>query len=296
MPKEAPVPTLARYNWAMVAIVLLAVVVRLPSLEGQSVSFDEAYSIAVGSASWPVLFQATLVSGVHPPLFYIIYKPALFLWGTTEFGGRFLGVVASLLTIAAIFRLGKVMFNRHTGLLAATFLATNPIHVWLSQEARMYVLLILLTVGSMFFFWQVLKIGGIRYWVGLLVVNALAFNLHYFSLWLPVIQLAVILSNFKQYVPQFRRWVATQFVAGMFLLPWLSATALREGQSFGIGFLERPTLLDLPLTLWNFAIGLSTHHHLWPISTLALILFGLAALNGLRWGQKKCYFSQQILT
>jgi len=281
-------------QWAMVAIILFATWLRFSALERQSITFDEAYSFAVGSASWPMLFHATLVSGVHPPLFYIIYKLALSVGGIIEFGGRSPTVMFGLLAIPAIYRLGAVMFNRQAGLLAAALLAINPIHVWLSQEARMYVILILLAIGSMFFFWQAFQKGKMRYWIGLLIVNALAFNLHYFSLWLPVIQLAVILTDLRRFVSQFRLWVATQFVAGLFLLPWLIATTLRESQSFGIGFLVSPTLLDLPLTLWNFTIGLSSYF-LWPVSILSLALFTVAFLNGLRWRQKKPHLNQWLL-
>ena len=177
MPKEAPVLTLARYNWAMVAIVLLAAAVRLPSLGGQSLWYDEAMAVAVGSAPWPVLLQARLVDGNHPPLFFMFMKVALFMWGITEFGVRFLAAGAGLLAIPLIYRLGRAMFNRPAALLAALLLALNPIHVWLSQEARMYSLLILVVTGSMFFFWQALQTNKLHYWAGLLIMNGLAFNL-----------------------------------------------------------------------------------------------------------------------
>lgn len=281
-------------QWIMISIILLAAGLRLSSLANQSVTFDETYSFAVGSASWSTLFQTTLMSGVHPPLFYIIYKLALSVGGVSEFSGRLPAVMFGLLSIPAIFRLAAVMFNRSVGLLAAVLLAINPIHIWLSQEARMYIIVILLAVGSMFFFWQAFQLRQRRYWIGLLIINALAYNLHYFSLFLPVIQLAVILTDLKRYVPQFRRWVVVQFIAGSFLLPWLVATALRESQSFGIGFLVRPTLLDLPLTLWNFTIGLSSYF-LWPVSIVALVLFMIAFSNGLRWDKERFHFGQLLL-
>lgn len=282
-----------REQWVMVGIILLAALLRLSSLDTQGLTYDEALSVAVGSATWPILFQATLASGVHPPLFYILDKMALSMWGTTEFGARFLTIVSGLLVIPLVYRLGKVIFSRKTGLLGATLLAVNPVHIWLSQEARMYGLLILLVTCSMFFFWQALRTSHRRYWTILTIVNALAFNLHYFSLWIPVIQFAVILSSFGRYFRQFRLWVVTQFVAGLALLPWLIATALRGQQSFGIGFLKRPNLLDLPLTLWNFAIGFSSYFF-WPFVVLALVVFAAALLNGLRRGEGK-FRSVQIM-
>ncbi len=282
------------YHWAMLGIILLATLLRLPWLGGQSIAFDEGYSIAVGSAAWPTLFQATLSSGVHPPLFYISYKLILPLWGITEFGARFGTFIFGLLTVPLLYKLGQLMFDRQTGLLAATLLAISPIHTWLSQEARMYGPLIMLMTISMLFFWQALRTNQRRYWIGLTVVDALAFNLHYFSLWIPIIQFVFILSHFARYFSQFRLWVATRFVAGLALLPWLIVIALREYQSFGIGFLQKPDLLDLPLTLWNFAIG-SSSSSFWPFTVLALGVFALALFNGLRGTARPSRFAQAIL-
>src|SRR5687768_14791043 len=92
--------------WLMVAILLLATCLRLPWLKAQSIAFDESFSLAVGSANWPVLFQAVLSDGVHPPLFYIIHKGALALWGISEFGQRFLAAVFSILSVALIYWAG----------------------------------------------------------------------------------------------------------------------------------------------------------------------------------------------
>lgn len=268
-------------TWSLLlGVMLVATLLRLPRLALQSVAFDEGYSLAVGSAAWPTLFQATLSSGVHPPLFYIIYKTVLPLWGPSEFGGRFVVVIAGLLTIPCLYQLGRRMFGRPVGLLAAALLALNPLHVWLSQEARMYGLLILLATLSMLFFWQALRTNQARYWLALTVVNALLFNLHYFGLWLPFIQFVVLLTDFRRYFSRFRYWVLAQFGAGLALLPWIFFTARRPAQTFGIGFLDTPNLLDLPLTYWNLAIGLSWGAA-WPLTVVAVGAVALAVLLGL---------------
>ena len=279
---------------AMIGLMLGGALLRLPRLPLQSIAFDEGYSLAVGSAAWPTLFQATLSSGVHPPLFYIIYKTVLPLWGTSEFGGRFVVVIAGLLTIPCLYQLGRLMFGRQVGLLAAALLALNPLHVWLSQEARMYGFLILLATLSMLFFWQAVRTNQARYWLGLTVVNALLFNLHYFGLWLPFIQFVALLTDFRRYFGRFRYWVLAQFVAGLALLPWIFFTARRPAQTFGIGFLDRPDLLDLPLTYWNLAIGFS-RGNFWPLTGLALLAVTAALLLGLTQPTARLWPAQKIV-
>jgi mannosyltransferase len=294
MPKEAPVPALARYNWAMVAIVLLAVVVRLPGLGTQSIAFDESFSLVVALADWTTLFQAILSDGVHPPLFYMIHKGVLGLWGTTEFGQRFSAALFSLICLPLLYWSGRSMFNQRVGLLGALLLALNPLHVWFAQEARMYSLLSALALISITVFWQAMRTHRRRYWIALTVVNSIIFAVHYFGFLIPISQFLFIVLTFRHNYRQLRLWVLTQFIAFLPLVPWLVATARRETQSFGIGFLQRPILVDLPLTWWNFAIGLSDNFY-WPISMLALILFVVAGFNGLHWHEEKYHPGQLIL-
>jgi len=168
------------------------------------------------------------------------------------------------------------------------------LHIWLSREARMYGLLIFLTTVSMLAFWLALRRNRPLDWLTLAAANAVAFNLHYFSLWLPVIQFAIILSKFGRYHRQFRWWVAAQFLSGLALQPWLIATARREAQTFGIGFLVKPDWLDLPLSLWNFFVGYSLWWG-WPVAALSLVIGLIALANGLRPYRRRFQPAQLLL-
>lgn len=70
------------------------------------------------------------------------------------------------------------------------------------------------------------------------------------------------------------------------LLLWLWAVYHREVLSFGIGWIPRPTLLDILLTLWNFSLGYTGQAGLfsWGLSPklIGLAFFALAFLNGMR--------------
>jgi uncharacterized membrane protein len=266
--------------WLMVVILLLATCLRLPWLKAQSIAFDESFSLAVGSANWPVLFQAVLSDGVHPPLFYIIHKGALALWGISEFGQRFLAAVFSILSVALIYWAGRTFFNRAVGLLSALLMALNPLQIWFAQEARMYSLLGVLTIISMTTFWQAIRTSQRRYWIRLAVVNSIIFILHYFGFLIPLIQFIFILSTFARNHRQLRPWALAQFIAAIPLLPWLIFTALRERQTFGVGFLIKPTPLDFLETYWNLIIG--SQQLAWPIIVITLAIIGVACVMALR--------------
>jgi mannosyltransferase len=266
-------------QWSiLIGLILLGAALRLPFLETQSIAFDESFSLAVSSADWGLLFQAILSDGVHPPLFYGLHKLNLAVMGHSEFGQRFMMAAFSLLGLPAIYQAGKRLFNPTVGSMAMLLLALNPLHIWFSQEARMYSLLSMLVTLSMVFFWEAINHHQRRTWITLGVINALIYLIHYFGLLVPVIQCGYLMLTFKYNHKRLRAWTVSQIGAGVVLVPWLVATFLRPVQSFGIGFLVRPALLDLPLTFWNLTTGINDYG---VSALLTLIFFGAAFIAAL---------------
>ena len=120
------------------------------------------------------------------------------LWGTLEFGQRFSAAIFSILSVALGYKAGRIILNRHVGLLAALLLALNPLHVWLAQEARMYSLLGALTIISMTVFWQALHTNRRRDWIALTAVNSIIYVLHYFGFLVPTIHFVFLVFQFRQ--------------------------------------------------------------------------------------------------
>jgi len=257
-------------------ILLLATILRLPILARQSIAFDEGFSLAVSSKPLPFLLKAILSDGVHPPFFYVLFKSALALFGNSEFGARFITAVLSILGVAAIFLLGKTLFGRRVGLAAALFLAVNPIHIWLAQEARMYSLFSLLATLNFWFFRQTLHRPRRKYWFGLWLTATLLITTHYFGLLIPAVQFFYLALRLKKHPRALIPWTLTQFAAGLVLLPWLIATALRPVKSFGIAFLVRPTPADMLFSVWNMVTGFEPS--LWWAALPALALAAIGVL------------------
>jgi mannosyltransferase len=267
-------------QWLMLVVLWLASALRWGGLGRQSIAFDESFSLAVGQAGWSTLFEAILSDGVHPPLFYVIHKLALATFGISEFGQRFPAALFSILAVAMVYRAGKVIFSRRVGLWAAILLAINPLQVWLAQEARMYTLFTLLTIASMFFFWQAIQSGRFWAWLGLALTHATLFLIHYFSFLVPTIQFVFLILTFSRNHHRLRLWALTQFVAAIPLLPWLFVTAMRPAQTFGIGFLLTPTSADLLLTYLNLYMGSSFLW--WPIVMVGVMAVMIILAQALR--------------
>ncbi len=285
---------------AILLFTLLGFALRLAFLSRQSLWFDEAFSLAVAGAEPPVFWAALLSDGVHPPGYYLLLRGSLELFGDCEFALRFLSVVAGTLAVPLIGRLGRALGGGRCpprpvgqdrlvqartgrragrgGMAAALLLAINPFALWYAQEARMYSLLLCLTIAGGYTFWQLVARPTPTRWLWLVLISALSFVVHYFAFVFSLVQFVYLVVNLRQTYRVLRWWVAAQAVACLPFLPWTVAIATREGRNFGIGWIHAPTLLDLPLTLSNLALALSDPASPWTWAGLLVVL--LAAGGG----------------
>jgi mannosyltransferase len=246
-----------RARCSIVLLTWLAWVVRFCQLEAQSLWFDEAFSWLCATIPLPQALQFALTNFVHPPLYYLLLRPVMWL-GDGAFQLRLLSAWIGVLSVPLLYTLGRRMAGRAVGVLAAALLALNPFHVWYSQEARMYTLLFLLALGVGYFFQQVLSRGRRHNWVGLGIVSGLAYVTHYFALLLPLAQFIYILLHLRRYQRLLRRWVLVQALAAFPLGVWVYCLYRLPEQAMGIGWIPRPVAWDPLLTLWSFSLGFPT--------------------------------------
>jgi mannosyltransferase len=265
------------FSWSLCLITLLGFALRLTFLGRQSLWYDEAFSLAVARAGWPTFWAALLSDGVHPPGYYALLRAGLFSFGNSEFALRFPSVLVGTLALPLIYQLGRVLGGGRWGLAAALLLALNPFALWYAQEARMYSLLLCLSIAGAYAFWKLVTRPNPRHWFWLTLVSALAFLIHYFAFLFSLVQFVYLVVSLRRTYRILRWWVAAQVAAFVFFLPWAVAIVTRRGRNFGIGWIHSPTLLDLPLTVSNLALALSDPSRLWTWSGLALVMITTAA-------------------
>lgn len=119
-------------------ILILGFILRLLNLN-QSLWLDEAIGAeAVKNLSLNDLLTKYSTADFHPPGYN------LFLWfwthsfGFTEIVLRLPSVIFGVLTILLVFLTAKKLFSYRVGFVTATLLSFNPLHIYYSQEARMY--------------------------------------------------------------------------------------------------------------------------------------------------------------
>jgi uncharacterized membrane protein len=271
----------------MTIICWLGFIPRVAGLGDQSLWFDEAFSWLVASRSLVQGLQIALENFVHPPLYYLLLHPVALL-DQGEFALRFPSVLFGLLGIPLMYRLGRELPGdparaRQVSLLAAALLAVNPFHVWFSREARNYELVFLLALLMLYLFHLLLK--GRTRWTAFVVVSALAYLTHYFTLLLALAQFVYFLLSFRRRYRLFRRWVLAQTLAFAPLALWLVALFTQDNKSMGIAWIPKPTLLTPLLTFWNFALLYGERWLSWGV--VVLPLFAITLILGFRPRQRR---------
>lgn len=145
-----PRPYVRRSLWLAVAVILLllAAGLRLHRLGVQSLWNDEGASFAM-TQRLPEAIIINAAADIHPPGYYLLLAGWTRLAGTSEFALRFPSGLASLLTVALTYTLGRRLFGRGAGIAAALLLAVNTFAIYYAQEARMYALLGLWAAAGM---------------------------------------------------------------------------------------------------------------------------------------------------
>jgi mannosyltransferase len=146
VPEAATPPPSRRYDTLGVgAAMLLLLGLSLHGLVRHSLWLDEAYAVAVARQDLSAI-APSLADESGPPLYYWILHLWIALFGDGERAVRLLSVVFGVLLVPATALLARRIAGRRAGASAAFLIASTPIVVQFSQEARMYTLLPLLAV------------------------------------------------------------------------------------------------------------------------------------------------------
>jgi uncharacterized membrane protein len=210
----------------MIYLILgLALLLRLVSLN-QSFWLDEATSaLVVRDLSFSQILTAFLPGDFHPPFYYLALKTWSLVLGTSEIGLRSLSVLVGVATVWVVYKISKSK-------MAALFLATSGLHIYYSQEARMYVLATFFVCLSVLFFVKTLQKGRVGEWLGFGLSLALAALTHYLTiLMVPVFWLWAI--RLKQKRSWRKKFLVSHNILVLLGLLWLP-TFLKQLKS-GLG-------------------------------------------------------------
>jgi mannosyltransferase len=184
-----------RHVLVLLGLTAIGATLRFWALGRQSFWLDEAFTIDVVRRPFAGMLREIPHTGSTPPLYYILAWPWTRVFGLDELGLRSLSALAGTATIPVVYAAGRTLASIRVGLVAAALVATNPLLVWYSQEARGYALLVLLSAASLAFFAEALERPRARILVLWAATGALAVAAHYFALFLVLGEAAILLTR-----------------------------------------------------------------------------------------------------
>ena len=282
-------------------ILTIALVLRFVVIN-QSLWLDEAINVNNAAIlDFKSLILNYSLSDFHPPLYHLILRAWILFVGSSEVAVRIPSIIFGVATVYVTYLLGKKLFEEKTALIAATLLATSPLAIYYSQEARMYSLAALSASLSVYFFLSLTKKDTIPLWIGFIAATSVMLYCDYLPyLLIPMYGIFLLLSKkiiakstLKAFIPAF-------IIIFILLTPWLvilpkqaevglSAAAASPAWAQVVG---SPNLKNLAITFVKFTIGRISHDNdltyaamFAPIAFFVsfLFIFSLARISRLRF-------------
>lgn len=269
----------------IIGILILGLVLRLVNLN-QSLWLDEAVQAVTAQQSFGYIFQE-LTGDFHPPLYHILIYRISRILGFSEVALRFPSVLFGVATIYLVYLIAKEIFSPKIKLsifhyqfsipeMAALFLATAPLHIYYSQEARMYAMTTFFAALSMYCFLKMIKNQRLAR-VGYVFSTILLLYSDYFGLLILLAQAVAILVKKKH------SQLVICLIPLLSLIPWLpmvrvqlesglqATQVLPEwGRLVNLSFLKA-----LPLTFIKFSLGRITIFNKKIYAIVAGLLFAI---------------------
>lgn len=254
-------------------LIFVAFILRVYRLNGQDLSFDEAWSAYLAVEAPPTVLQRTGLD-IHPPFYYYLLHATVALFGESAFAVRFPSLLAGVALVALMYPAGRRWGGRGIGVLAMGLTALSPLHIYYSQEARMYELVAFL--GLMGFYALSRAVEGEGRWlrVGALV-HALLLYSHYLSMPLVLSQNLYAALRWWRRRSGGRAWLVWQGLPWLLFLPWLSFAGDAIVRQARPGINWPPTGILQNTVVW-LALGPTAGA---PSETLGLLLSGLLVVG-----------------
>ena len=176
----------------LAALIVLGLVLRLAVPRG--IWLDEAITIHQARLSLHDLFANLYNGDRQPPLYHLVLWYTIRAFGHSEFAVRLPSLIAGTLIVPVLYELGRELYDRRTGLIAASFAAVSPMLIWYAQEVRMYEFATLFGLLALLMQLRVIRNPSIGNWAGYILASAALLWSHYFGLIVVAVQLLVFVG------------------------------------------------------------------------------------------------------
>jgi 4-amino-4-deoxy-L-arabinose transferase-like glycosyltransferase len=209
---------------------------------------DEAWAATLAiKPYWQIII--TVARDTSPPLYYLLYHTWIKFFGISEVSIRMLSFAFFLGTVVTVFFIGKHLWDKKTGFLAALLTFTNPFLFHYAFEGRMYAILALTSTLSVYFFLKKNRVGFI-------LASVAALYSHHFSLFIIAFEgIWQLVESWGQPLKKIIKNYLDFLIIGLLYLPWLYPLYYQTslvGSGFWLGKPNPEVFLE---TVVKFLVG-----------------------------------------
>ncbi len=266
-----------RDHFRLLAIIALAFALRLPQLEFQPLWWDEGYSVFFATRDFWTMIERTAID-IHPPFYYTLLQIWMSVVGKSDIALRLLSVLIGVVTIPLVYALAQRLFaDKRIALVAALLFAISPFHIYYSQEVRMYGLVTLLGLASVYLCVQLLGMTpGTRASAGtalaFILVTTAALYTQYYAAFILAAEIVLVLAIYLVIDRRPINWCSFASIWANPLLHWLTAWSI-------IGLLYLPWIIYAGPRLDTYVTSKVNIEQYAPLDPITFLTQTLAAFS-----------------
>jgi mannosyltransferase len=245
--------------WWLSLLFGVALALRLYRLGQNSLWVDEFASLVTARHPLSEIPGAALRGDAfEPPFYFWLLHITISSGGESESALRLLSAVAGALTVPLlIYLIRELTHSGEAAALSAGLLAISPLHLWYSQEARPYALLVCLGTGALLCLVRAARTNSLLAWAGFTVLAALTVLTHIFGLVIPLVGWIWIMTERRSPLV-LRPLFAASLGIALLTTPFVYRLAQAVLHAESTGSPPRPlTGLEIPYTFFTYVGGYS---------------------------------------
>ena len=188
----------SRRALGLIGLVTVAALLRFSTLGLQSFWYDEALTVRLVGMSLGEMLIRIPLDEANPPGYYLSAWAWAKAFGPWELGLRSLSALAGTATVVVVYAAARELGPPRGALAAGSLVATSPVLVWYSQEARPYAFLCLLSAVSFLFFLRACRKASQRTLAMWALASSAALMTHHFAAFLVAAEAVWLLVTLRQ--------------------------------------------------------------------------------------------------
>jgi mannosyltransferase len=273
----------SRLRWPVLGVAALVVAgIGLRFVSVGPLWLDEAQSVSIASGPLHLLPHALRSDGA-PPLWYVLLHAWIRVFGDSTYSVRLMAAIPAIASLPVAERLGRRLGGRDVGRTTLILMATSPFAIRYAVEARMYSLLLLLSLLGAHAVLSIHRSARpVRPAVALALLMCALLYTHYYSIWLGLIVGAGELWRVVRHHDRRARWAVGALLAALVgFLPWLPILRYQTAHT-GAPWLPPPSFNAVLDTVSAWAGGASPLARVAQLLLLALVVLAVVGRRGTR--------------